>query len=187
MYVEHGGCALRQLPDHGGNRGFAAALRQPDRLHTHGLVHHLANLVEAPAHHAQVVFDDARAAVAELVGKLSADGFQQPLFGEIRTPQQRGRRKERALEGDALRRQAQVGVGGLLAGDFEGVEIVQPDVFIGDHLLVALRDSGPDAVGVAGVALDHENTALAQSRQRIVCCRTLGSGARPRRRSGTRS
>ncbi len=88
----------------------------------HLLVRDLLDFVEAAAHHAHVVFDDARALLAELVFELRFDGFEQCLLVEVGLLHHRRRGEERALERVALHAELQFGIGGLFARDLERVE-----------------------------------------------------------------
>jgi hypothetical protein len=58
--------------------------------------------------------------------------------------QARGR-EERALEGDALHAQLQIRVGGLLAGDAEGVDEEHANLPLDDQRPVAGGDARPTA------------------------------------------
>ncbi len=130
-------------------------------------LHHLGRdflqfFITAPDH-AQVVFDHALALLAELVVELAFDGLEQGVLGETGPLHDVGRMEERALEHVALHAQLQVGVGGLVAGDLEGIQIEHPDALLDDGLLDMDREGGPDLVGGRQIALDDEHAALGQA------------------------
>ena len=52
--------------------------------------------------------------------------------------------EERALEGDALHAQLEIGVRGLVAGDLERIQVEEADLLVQDDLLEGLRDVLPD-------------------------------------------
>jgi hypothetical protein len=127
----------------------------------------LAQLVEAAADHPEVVLDHARAARAEFLLQALAHRVDQPFLVEPMLGEQAGGGKECALEGDALHAQLEVGVGGLLARDAEGVEVAEPDLARRDLAPVALRDVRPGLLGRGRIRLDDEQAAVAQPGERI--------------------
>jgi hypothetical protein len=129
------------------------------------LLRDLGQFGVAAPHHAQVVGYHARALAAELRLQLRLDRGEQRVLGQAGIGHGRAGGEERALEGDALHAQLQLGGPGLLAGDLEGVEVEHADLVVDDELLRPEREAGPGLL--AEVGLDDEEAALLQAGQRV--------------------
>ncbi len=117
------------------------------RLLFQHLFGNLIKLVVASADHAEVVLDDTRALASELGLKLVLDGFEKLFFRESGVLHDRGGLEERALEGDTLHAEHELGIGGFLSGDLESVDEPHLDVVVPDGFLVLGGNVGPDRFG----------------------------------------
>ena len=136
------------------------------------------HLVEPAADNAHVVFDDARALLAELVFELRFDGVEERFSPSFASCHNRRNSEESALERDALHAELQLGVVGLFARNLERVHDRTARMLLSIMMLLELlRNRRPDfRRASSNGTLQDKDAAFLQSGQRIGVLRsTLGS------------
>ena len=136
---------------------------------------HGEHLVEAAADDTEVVLDDRTAPVPELLGELGTEPVKEPRFGGLLLLQQRGGIEEGAEEGGSLHPVPQLDVGGLGAGDGEGVEDEDADVPFADRGPCPGGEREPECLGTE-VALDHEDAPVGEAGQGVAVAEDVGVG-----------
>ena len=162
--IGHEAVAFRQLLKHDRQLG---GLVGDELADVQGLVLDLDDLVEAAAHHPQVVLHHPLALAAELGPQLILDGLEQAVLVETSTLHEGRGGEEGALEGVALHAELKLRVRGLVTGDLEAVDVEDVDLLIDDEAPGLAGDSGPHCLGVAKAGLDDEDAALLQPGQGV--------------------
>ncbi len=133
------------------------------------------HLVEAAPDHAHVVFDHPLAQVTELLLQLCFDALEQLVLAQRLPLHQRGDLEEGPHESSTLHAIAQLGVGGLFAGDLERVNEKDLQILLFD-LAPRTRRKHLPLLFRRQVALDHEHTTLAEPGQRVGVPEHVGIG-----------
>src|ERR1019366_8933416 len=142
-------------------RHHARLLALVDRARRNGL-----HLIVPAADHAQVVFHDVPATMAELLLELLAYALEYLRLGRPLARDQRRRAEERTEERRTLHPVPHLDVGGFFSRDRERVEDVELDVPFEDRRARAGWQRAPERVG-GEVALDHEHAAVGESVERV--------------------